>query len=687
MIVIAVKSFHGQPADGPAASFDELGGTIGRADTNQLVLPDPDRSISRVHAQVVFRHGAYALIDRGSNAVLINGQPLGNGREAPIRDGDTITLGAYALGVSYGQSARPRDPFADLFGPDAAGPGMASAPGMTTPAPAFPAAPAAQALPPVAAPAFNPPAAPTPPQGNAAAHLFGGAPLAGMPSAPNLAPASRPPAASPPPGIPSLPDDWDIFAPPPASPATGNSPQIGAPGDAMAPGLPLSSPSNSDSLDALFGLGGPGGSGSADPFAQSPLAAPLMQPNTSADADPLRALGLAAAPVAAPLPDHLSDLHAPWQAPALRPAGGAAPAARPMPFTDGASLAAHAPAPTPSASPAPPPGAVLSWHQPSRDGKVVTLPGAPRATPVLASPPPAASQAPPAFMPDNPPSQVAAAWADDAAEPGPLTRIIPRAKPAHPFSAAPGDGPSVQAAPVPFGATPQPPSSAAIGQAFQAPPAAPAQAMPHAAAPAGQATTAEAWLPALAAGLGLPPERLQALDVQQVQLLGQLLREATRGTVELLLARAALKREMRTDVTMIVARENNPLKFSPTVEVALQHLLGAPTPGFMPPAQAMRDAFDDLRAHQMAVMAGMHAALAGVLKRFEPALLESQITARRGGLASLLPSGRKAQLWEQFQQLYTQLSAEAADDFQQLFGKAFRQAYEAHIDQLQQPGD
>lgn len=58
MIVLSVSSYNGAPTEPREASFDELGGTIGRATTNQLVLPDPDRTISRVHAQVVLRNGA-----------------------------------------------------------------------------------------------------------------------------------------------------------------------------------------------------------------------------------------------------------------------------------------------------------------------------------------------------------------------------------------------------------------------------------------------------------------------------------------------------------------------------------------------------------------------------------------------------------------------------------------------------
>ena len=193
-------------------------------------------------------------------------------------------------------------------------------------------------------------------------------------------------------------------------------------------------------------------------------------------------------------------------------------------------------------------------------------------------------------------------------------------------------------------------------------------------------------LDALLAGLEAPNLRLDTLTPETMQLIGQLLRESLRGTVELLVARAALKREMRAEMTMIVARENNPLKFSPSVEVALQHLLGPQTAGFMAPAPAVRDAFDDLRAHQLGVMAGMRAALEGVLRRFDPQQLEGKLT-HRSAIATLIPATRKARLWESFQELFAQLQAEAQDDFDELFGRAFLRAYEEQLDRLRgEPG-
>ena len=164
--------------------------------------------------------------------------------------------------------------------------------------------------------------------------------------------------------------------------------------------------------------------------------------------------------------------------------------------------------------------------------------------------------------------------------------------------------------------------------------------------------------------------------------IGTMLREATQGTLELLTARALTKREVRAEVTMIVSKGNNPLKFSPDVGFALSQLLAPQGRGFMPPQEAMRDAYDDLRAHQFGFMAGMRAALAGVLKRFEPEALEQRVVAR-SLLDNLLPGSRKARLWDLFAQMYGEISQEAEDDFHALFGREFLRAYEEQVERLQ----
>jgi FHA domain-containing protein len=227
------------------------------------------------------------------------------------------------------------------------------------------------------------------------------------------------------------------------------------------------------------------------------------------------------------------------------------------------------------------------------------------------------------------------------------------------------------------------PAAPEIKIAAPAPTPTPTAAPTPADAPVAAATgdSAGVLLAALREGLAMPGVAIDGLTPELMKLLGQIVREAAAGTVDLLVARAALKREVRAEATLIVARENNPLKFSPSAEAALQHLLAPPIRGFMAAAPAMRDAYNDLRAHQYGFLAGMRAALEGVLQRFDPAELEGQLT-QLSVLKSLLPGSRKAAMWDVFTEHYAHICAEAEDDFQSLFGKAFLEAYEEHIAQL-----
>src|ERR1700674_4337677 len=203
------------------------------------------------------------------------------------------------------------------------------------------------------------------------------------------------------------------------------------------------------------------------------------------------------------------------------------------------------------------------------------------------------------------------------------------------------------------------------------------------AAPADPAPQDE-LLRAFLAGAGVPELKMPGgLTPQLMNMFGQLLRESAQGTLDLLLARALIKREVRADVTMIVARENNPLKFSPTAEVAMAHLLAPQGRAFMTPLRAMQDAYNDLRSHQLGFMAGMQAALSGVLARFNPEHLEKRLT-QKSVMDSLLPMNRRAKLWDLFAELYGDLSKEAEEDFHALFGKEFLRAYKAQIAKLNQ---
>jgi predicted component of type VI protein secretion system len=81
-------------------------------------------------------------------------------------------------------------------------------------------------------------------------------------------------------------------------------------------------------------------------------------------------------------------------------------------------------------------------------------------------------------------------------------------------------------------------------------------------------------------------------------------------------------------------------------------------PGFMRADVAMRDAFDDLRAHEVGVIAGTRAALTEVLGKFDPAVLGEKL-AKGSVLESVMLSARKAKLWDMYLERYLQIRREA----------------------------
>ncbi len=101
MIQIQVITHNDLPPSEPmSAAFDELGGNIGRSESNLLVLPDPGKSISRIHAAVLFHEGRYFIRGLGSALpVYLNDQALTNGQEVSIAGDDRIRIGDYVLQV------------------------------------------------------------------------------------------------------------------------------------------------------------------------------------------------------------------------------------------------------------------------------------------------------------------------------------------------------------------------------------------------------------------------------------------------------------------------------------------------------------------------------------------------------------------------------------------------------------
>ncbi|WP_238137068.1 type VI secretion system-associated FHA domain protein TagH [Variovorax sp. JS1663] len=180
---------------------------------------------------------------------------------------------------------------------------------------------------------------------------------------------------------------------------------------------------------------------------------------------------------------------------------------------------------------------------------------------------------------------------------------------------------------------------------------------------------------AFARGAGLLTEP-PALTPQWMEHLGALLRANAEGTLALLQSRAIAKRQMRAEGTHITPRQNNPLKFSPDATEALTRMLQRePSPGFLDPVAALHDAHRDLLVHQVAMVAGMRAAVFELFSRLGPEAAESGEGPAHG--IGRVPVLRAAALWQRHRMQHAQLLEHLDDDFQTIFGREFLRAYEA----------
>ena len=182
---------------------------------------------------------------------------------------------------------------------------------------------------------------------------------------------------------------------------------------------------------------------------------------------------------------------------------------------------------------------------------------------------------------------------------------------------------------------------------------------------------------AFLAGAGLQPE---SVPPEMASTLGQIVRSVVQGLMDVLRARAEFRNQFRLPVTRVQMAQNNPLKFAISAEDALAALLRTRARGYLPPLEAFDDAFDDIRFHQLAMLAGMRAGFESVMSRFDPEKLQEQADRRsRGVMASF---GAKARYWDRYVDQFEQMAGNADSVFQRLYGEEFSGAYERQLEEL-----
>ncbi len=267
--------------------------------------------------------------------------------------------------------------------------------------------------------------------------------------------------------------------------------------------------------------------------------------------------------------------------------------------------------------------------------------------------------------------------------PAPEPRLTPSSSKVEPPPREPEPAPEPIAArpPTPAPKTilaPPPPPAPVAPQTppLVAPPPAEARSSSEAVAPADEGPTID--LASVLEGAGLDPDDVTP---DLARNFGQILRVVVGGVMEVLQARHNVKDEFRMRITQFRPADNNPLKFSANVDDALHNLLVKRNAAYLKPVEAFDDAFDDLRHHQLAMLAGMRMAFEAMLKEFEPDRLQEQFD-RQVKRGSLLNVAAKLRYWDLYRDLHEELLRDPEVTFRRLFGDAFAKAYEEQLKRL-----
>ena len=176
-------------------------------------------------------------------------------------------------------------------------------------------------------------------------------------------------------------------------------------------------------------------------------------------------------------------------------------------------------------------------------------------------------------------------------------------------------------------------------------------------------------------GAGVDPSALP-LEAQHalLQLAGQMMREVVLGLMDTLKGRTDQKTRLRLSQTTIQPAENNPLKFSASVDEALLKLLDGHSTRYLGPVEAIRDSFADLRTHQIALSAAVGAAIDEVMNRIEPGELQEKFDRglKRG---AILGAANKMKYWDLYTEFYQVLNQRNEQNLPTLFAEELARTY------------
>lgn len=237
-------------------------------------------------------------------------------------------------------------------------------------------------------------------------------------------------------------------------------------------------------------------------------------------------------------------------------------------------------------------------------------------------------------------------------------------------------------APVTHGETPAPSSGQdrerPVLRAVPSSPASVDAAEDGPAAGSDEATEELALQLALRLGLhGMSEEKLRKMP----DAVTEVVRSCIAGVMDVLSTRRQVRHQLHVDTTVIQGSHNNALKFSATAEEAIERMFTRAGEAYLPPEEALLEAFQDIADHQVAMMAATMQVYQTLVSRFDPDVLEGKLGGGKpgGGLFA-----GKQRMWEDYRKLYSEIAQGGYPSLQEDFVKEFSEEYSAQLRKLKQ---
>lgn len=174
-------------------------------------------------------------------------------------------------------------------------------------------------------------------------------------------------------------------------------------------------------------------------------------------------------------------------------------------------------------------------------------------------------------------------------------------------------------------------------------------------------------------GAGFTPDEMK-LPPDAMRRLGVLYRQVVLGLCDIMQDRATFKDEFRVERTQLSVGRNNPLKHLAAFDAA-KVVIGQPLPGFMDGEEAVRTSFEDIKKHQMAMLAGVQNALTTAFSRLSPTEMEKLVEQAESQKKGFL-GRRGVDRWSVYVTVYENLRKDATSNANGIMSSAFREGYE-----------